>query len=138
MKNERGTKMKRIICALLALCLISSVSIAEMSNKTDEELKNDFRSIVAELISRGIWGTDVINAGFYIVGQSIPNGTFELTPDKHGTIEIYPGLEQYSERKGRILYLIFEEGETFTITLSEGMTVDLESKCTIKPFSFSW
>lgn len=130
--------MKKLFCVLVAVCLIPVCVCAEYAGKTDDELKADFKTIVAELVTRGIWVSDTIPAGLYIVGQSIPAGTYEFTPVEYDTVSIYPTVEDMATGYNRILYLIFDENETFTLTLSEGMVVNLGSTCAIKPFGFGW
>ena len=130
--------MKRFACMLLTIILIPVMVCADFSGLSDDELKAQFYATLEELITRGIWANDTIPAGFYIVGQSIPAGSYELTPIKHDTIEIFPDMEHLTENKGRTMYLIFDEGETFIITLVDGMTVDLGTMCKIKPLDFKW
>ena len=137
MKNE-GDLMKRIVCALLILCLIPVVASAEYASMTDDELKTAFHEIMNEFLARGIWESDTIPAGFYIVGESVPAGSYQLTPTKHGTIAIFPDMEHLTAYRGRTMYLIFEEGETFVISLVDGMTIELDVTCAIRPVSFSW
>lgn len=127
--------MKKILCVLLILFVIPACVSAE---KTDDELKADFRSIVSELISRKIWVSDYIPAGLYIVGESIPAGSYELTATKHNNVSIYPTLEDMATGYNRILYLIYDEDEKFVLTLTEGLVVDLGCNCKISPLAFSW
>ena len=132
--------MKRMLIVALIVCLIfpACCAASDLTGMTDEELKAEFSAVVAELVSRGIWISDTIPAGLYIVGQSIPAGSYELTPLTNDTIEIFPTLEDMSSNHNRLMYLVFEENETFTLTLSDGMAFNLQSTCTIKPFGFSW
>ena len=120
------------------MCVLPACVFADYSSMSDDELKAEFKTIVAELLSRGIWDSDIIPAGFYIVGQSVPVGNYELTATKHGTIEIFPDMEHQTNNKGRTMYLIFDEGEKFIISLLDGMTVELDVSCSIKPVAFSW
>ena len=132
--------MKRFLCILL-ICLMITPALAEsidLSAMTDDELKSEFQVIVSELISRGIWISEKIHAGLYVVGESIPAGTYEFTPQKHDTVSIYPTINDMATGYNRILYLIFDENESFILTLSESMVIDLGSTCIIKPFGFSW
>ena len=130
--------MKRLLCAVLVLILLPVCAFADYSEMKDDELKTAFREIMGELISRGIWQSETIPAGFYVVGESIPAGNYELTPQKHSTVEIYPDMEHNASRNNRTMYLIFDEAETFVLSLVDGMTVELGATCNIKPLSFSW
>ena len=138
MKNERGIYMKKLICLLLALCLLPAFVFAEYSEKTDEEIKADFRSLVDEMISRGIWMSDVLPAGIYVVGVSIPVGSYELIPQKYGTIQMYSSIDALKNHEKRILFDQIYEGEPYILTLTEGVCFNLESTCAIKPLAFSW
>lgn len=127
--------MKKILCVLLILCAIPACVSAE---KTDDELKKDFHAIVAELKSRGIWESDTIPNGLYIVGKSLPEGAFEFTTTVKGTVEVFPTYEDYSADHHRLKYEILKEGQTFILTLVDGMCIDLSCDCTIKPLGYSW
>ena len=130
--------MKRVLCVALVLCLLPVCALSDYADMTDDDLKAEFRQIMGELFSRGIWVSDTIPAGFYIVGEAIPAGSYELTPTKHATVEVFPDMEHLTDNRGRTMYLIFNEGETFVLSLTDGMTVDLGATCNIKPLSFSW
>ena len=127
--------MKRIICLLLTMCIIPVCALCE---KTDDELKAEFYALREEMIARGIWDSDTLPAGVYIVGVSIPVGSFEIVPTKHGTIQMYQDNESFKNKKNRFVYDILSENEPYAITLTEGVCVNLECPCSIKPLTFSW
>lgn len=135
--------MKRLI-VLLVVFLMASTAFAEGLNfssttsMTDDELKTAFFSIVEELTARGIWVSEKIPSGFYVVGKTLPVGNYEFTALKHGTIEIFPSLEDCEANTRRVKYQILDEGDGLILTLEENMTVDLSCECKIKPFSFAW
>ena len=130
--------MKRFLCVLLILCILPVCVFAEYTGKTDDELKADFRSIVSELISRKIWLSDSIPAGLYIVGESVPAGSYELTATQNGKVAIYPTLDDMATGHNRIIYILYSEGESFVLTLSDGLVIDLGCTCKISPLAFSW
>ena len=130
--------MKRLLCVLLILCAVPVFALADYSGMSNEELKDEFNLIVAEMVSRGIWISEMLPAGLYVVGETIPAGNYELTPIKRGTVSIYLSVEDMAANHNRVLYLIYDESQPFTLTLIDGMVVDLENGCTVKPFGFSW
>ena len=136
--NERGIIMKRLVCIILILCVLPVCVFAEYAGKTDDELKNDFALILEELRSRGIWASDTIPNGLYIVGKSLPEGAFEFTTTVKGTVEVFPTYEDYSGDHNRLKYEILKEGQTFILTLVDGMCIDLSCDCVIKPLAYSW
>ena len=130
--------MKRFFLTVIAVCLVPVCAFADYSSLSNDELKAEFNLIVSELVKRGIWLSDTLPGGLYIVGDSLPAGNYQLTAIKHDTVSIYPTIEDKQTGHNRILYLIFDDNETFTLTLKDGMVVDLGSPCTVKPFGFSW
>ena len=130
--------MKRFLCVMLIVCILPFCALADYSAMSDDELKAEFKSIVTELLSRGIWESDILPAGVYIVGVSLPVGAYELTPSKRGTIEMYPDAESFKIEKNRFVFDILQENEPYVVTLIEGVCVNIECTCAIKPLAFSW
>ena len=130
--------MKRLICTILILCLLPVCVCAEYEGKTDEELKEDFITVVSELVKRGIWLSDTIPAGLYVVGISIPAGAYEFSPVKFCSVEMYASKEAFVNREKRIFFETYDEGNTFILTLDNEVYLNLGATCSIKPLGFSW
>ncbi len=130
--------MKRFFLCVLVMCLVPVMALTEYASLSDDELKDEFRRLYAEIISRGIWMSDTIPAGVYVAGESVPAGTYELIPSKTDTIQVYASADAWKNHERRILFVQIFESEPYVLTLTDGVVFDLGASCQIRPFGLSW
>lgn len=68
--------MKKLLCAVLILCLVPMISLAEidLSGLSTEELMDLNKAVIMEIFSRDDFQLVTVPAGTYKVGEDIPAG----------------------------------------------------------------
>lgn len=130
--------MKRVFALILAL-MLCSVALAEVDVKgmTDEELKQAYKDVMAELTERRIWEESTLPAGMYVGGVNMPEGSYTLTMKKFGTVRAWSSIDKFVSSEDQFGYTfsdVYDEGEQFTIMLTNGICWVIEAETTIHPF----
>ena len=85
--------MKKLVCALLALCLLPVIAFADfdLSAMSVDELAALNKAVVMELMSREDFKEVPVPPGEYTIGEDIPEGTYsvKVANDDYAMIEIY-------------------------------------------------
>lgn len=128
--------MKRICFVVLALLLIfSSFALAEVdvNSMTDEELKQAYKDVMAELMDRKIWEESILPAGVYAVGKPLPEGSYYCTLKSKGTAYIFEDFDHVITNDWNE-YIPLEEGQTFTLALYGDIVYLLKFDSYVHPF----
>lgn len=105
--------MKKIICAVLVMCLIPVLSVAEdLSALSFDELVALSQKVTAEIMGRPEWKEVTVPGGKWIVGEDIPVGTYSIHPtpkggyvrieDSNGKLIISQGIRKEDSSIGKI------------------------------------
>lgn len=123
--------MKKLVCALLALCLLPVIAFADfdLSAMSVDELAALNKAVVMELMSREDFKQVPVPTGIYKVGEDIPAGTYSL---KAG--ENYFMLK-ILDRNGKEIDYFSYESEIGKITLNDGETVEINHNVIFTPYA---
>lgn len=141
MKNERGIIMKKLLCLLLALCLLPACAFMEsvdLSQFSFDELRILQNRISEEITKRPEWKPVSVPPGLYEIGKDIPAGEWCLKCGKsdYGGVVIRYGKTLNSSRTSLDMPwdysgTIYEQGDSskmdkLNITLSEGYFIEIQ------------
>ena len=129
--------MKKILAALLALCLtVAHAETLDLAAYSDGDLLALLKQVQGEVVSRNIEKTAHLIAGTYIGGQDVPAGSYVLTAagleESYGILSLrsaddpeddYPS-KLYDFRYGNEPYAVF-------VTIDEGDALTLPFPCTL-------
>lgn len=139
--------MKRLLTAVVIACLMMTFSLPALGAETDlsvysnEELMEVLRQVQAELVSRRIQKSAILQAGQYVGGREVPVGSYILSHEagqKPGGIvwlrsaNDQPNkLYEYVDDKDAFsTYVFIEEGDildlpcTYTLTVYAGLVFE--------------
>lgn len=123
--------MKKLVCALLVLCLLPVIALADfdLSAMSVDELAALNKAVVMELMSRNDFKQVSVPTGTYSVGEDIPAGTYTVKPSgSNFNLKI---LDQ-NGKKVDSFYFASEIGK---LTLTEGETVEITSGVVFTPYA---
>ena len=117
--------MKRIACALLALCLFPAFSLCEsvdISALSFDDLKTLQTRIAAEMVNRQEWKETAVPKGQYEVGKDIPEGEYRMTiPEGKAAHVVITDPAELITRQKILDWYAFNDTDVFEkIILREG------------------
>lgn len=124
----------------------SSVVDIDLSSYTLDQLVG-LRNDINELIDEGLGETDNIGTGYYVAGDDIRVGSYEIFPARESvSITIFLKLQDYNNRTfypdlaNLSFTLDYEEGadKSSTISLKEGNVLEIHGDAVIKTVKPSW
>lgn len=123
--------MKKLICAVLILCLFPVVALADapdMSGLTYDQLIELRNYLTQEIMSRPEWKEVQVPTGIWIVGTDIPVGSYSIHPTSGGAfLRIYTdknkmiinqGIRKENQAVGKIELL-----EGYQVEISDGSLI---------------
>lgn len=134
--------MKKLLSALLVLCLLIPAAIAEapvdVKSMSDAELKALYKDVKTELMDRKLWDSSTLPAGVYQAGKGLPEGSYECTLLNGGMVYIYKSYQSFLN-DDNIDWISMKEGQMFTMNLYGEVVYLLEFNSIVRPFvGFSW
>ena len=135
--------MKKLLAVALILCLLIPYAVAEtpvdVTAMSDADLKALYVSIKEELITRKLWEKAVLPAGVYVGGRDLPEGTYECVIKNEGFVIMYENYETFITSNMNIGYMWLDAGESFIMSLYDGIVYSIDEECTVRPFvGFDW
>lgn len=138
--------MKKVITMIITLTMLFSVSFAEVDLKSYsyDELRDLYRQVMREMVTRPEWKDAEVHQGVYVVGEDIPAGSYTITlknPDAVANIFLWgAGLEDYDTNGGLLVneLLYGNQNVMGKIILKEGNILHLTGDVYIGPFRGIW
>lgn len=102
--------MKRFAVAIMIFAIIlSSVALADVpdiSGLSLDELNLLRENVAREILAKSNWSEVTVPAGYYVVGEDIPEGhwTIKYVADEYCLIEYYKEADETGKRPKDILY----------------------------------
>lgn len=123
--------MKKLVCALLALCLLPVIAFADfdLSAMSVDELAALNKAVVMELMTRKDFKQVSVPTGVYTIGEDIPAGTYSLKAS--GSWFSLKILDQ----NGKKVDSFSLESEIGKLTLNEGETIEITSGAVFTPYA---
>ena len=121
--------MKKLVCALLALCLLPVIAFADfdLSAMSVDELAALNKAVVMELMSREDFKQVPVPTGIYKVGEDIPAGAYSIS-GKAFNVYVYDG-------NGKEIESFFLKSEIGKLTLNEGETIEITNSVVFTPYA---
>ena len=126
--------MKRVCSLLMMLFMLLSVTYScaeniDLSLMSLDELQVLYNAINQEVATRFEKSLGHIGSGVFVVGEDIKPGNYNLTDAEPGTatwgyVALYQNIEDYNN-KSKFSYTQVRKGETVTLSLKEGMVVEI-------------
>ena len=103
--------MKKLLCAVLILCLVPMISLAEidLSGLSTEELMDLNKAVIMEIFSRDDFQLVTVPAGTYKVGEDIPAGTYTVQADNLAAVSVMDKKGNYTAK----IYTVTKESPSW-------------------------
>ena len=122
--------MKKIICAVLVMCLIPVLAFAEdLSALSYDDLVALNQKVTAEIMGRPEWKAVEVPPGVWTIGVDIPAGTYSLScVDKYGaSVTVFKDGKQVDFRTAS------EKMPIGKYTFEDGMSISLNRTMVFAP-----
>ena len=122
--------MIKIVCAILILCLLPVIALADvdLASMSFKELTKLRDQISLEIMSRPEWEETELDAGKYNVGYDIPEGTYTVVPkNTYVMLSVYDGSSLVN------MYGIYGE-EIGKLVLYKGYRVEIDATIILMPY----
>ena len=125
--------MKKLLCAVLILCLVPMVSLAEidLSGLSTEELMDLNKAVIMEIFSRDDFQMVTVPAGTYKVGEDIPAGTYTVQADNLAAVSVMDKKGNYTAK----IYTVTKENPVGKLVLEDGESVSIVNSVRFSPYA---
>ena len=130
--------MKKLLCVLLALLILSPVSVHADENRfascSLDELYQIRKELNSEIMSRYSWEEVTVPVGFYVIGEDIPAGhwTISYSPGTYAHIEYFKETDETGKMVRDLFVNYYNETlcdpENEMATIAKIQEIDLELK----------